>query len=101
MNPSFGVGIFASGPKSRTRATVACRMAWGARLLNQYFSWRPVLTVDQFWIAALKILPYEISGAYGIVVAGYLASKDTHAVGWLLFAVVALSIFVFYLHRTA
>ena len=70
-------------------------------MLKQYFSWRPVLTVDQFWIAALKILPYEVTGAYGIIFGGFLVTSNTHAAGWLLFAIVALSIFVFILHRAA
>jgi hypothetical protein len=58
------------------------------------------MTVDQFWIAALKILPYEVTGAYGIIFGGYLATHNAFAVGWLFFAVVALSIVVFFLHRT-
>jgi hypothetical protein len=86
-------------PAAKECATIACVIvAWGPALLKQYLSWRPVLTVDQFWIAVLKILPYEITGAYGIIVGGYLVANDIHAVDWLFAAIVILSIFVFFFH---
>jgi len=67
---------------------------------EKYFSWRPILTVDQFWIAALKVLPYEITGAYIIIVGGYLTATGGSTVSWLLLAVIILSIATFFLHRT-
>lgn len=68
---------------------------------EKYFSWRSVLTVDQFWIAVLKVLPYEIIGAYIIIVGGYLAATGKNTVSWLLLAVAILSVATFFLHRTA
>ena len=73
----------------------------GGTLLKQYFSWRPVQTADEFWIAVLKLLPYEITGAYAIILSGYQAAKGNHSVDFLFFAIVALSGFVFFLHRAA
>jgi hypothetical protein len=69
-------------------------------VLRAYLSWRRVLTVNGFWIAVLKLLPYEVTTAYGVVMSGYATSGNQSTVGWLFFAICALSVAVFFLHRS-
>jgi hypothetical protein len=67
---------------------------------KQYLDWRPVMTADQFWIALLKLVPYEVLTAYGIVRGAYATMSGSS--GTALFVVdAALTVACFLLYRSA
>jgi hypothetical protein len=67
---------------------------------KQYLDWRPVMTADQFWVALLKLVPYEVLTAYGIIRGAYATMPGSN--GTALFVIdVALTVACFLLYRGA
>lgn len=69
--------------------------------IQTYLSWRPVMTADQFWVALLKSVPYEVTSAYTIIRLLYPGSADVAATSFLLFLLFFLSGCTFFLYRSS
>jgi hypothetical protein len=77
------------------------RIATEEAMFQKYLKWRPLMTADNFWIALLKCVPYEVLTAYVIIRGTYPGVTNMAATGFWFIVLLVLSFAVFYLHRRA
>lgn len=80
-----------------------CRVRWEDHLdiIQDYLRWRPVMTADQFVVAVVKNVPYEITTAYAIIRSLYPGSDNKVATTTLFLLIIILSVFTIFLYRKA
>jgi len=69
--------------------------------IDRYLKWRPLMSADNFWVAVLKSVPYEVVTAYGLIRGASPHEYSTFATGFLFAAVLILSVAVYFLHRAS